>query len=149
MAQLFKGTCNGKVLNPEIGTNKRGVWTVKWEMEVVDGPHAGKRASYSGKLDEDGIKWTKADMLRVGWQGKSTRTFVEDVKAANKILPFSAEIATYEYKDSGKTSQWTAAKFNGGGAPLKPFDNDKLGEVDRALAEAQDIATKDDSDLPF
>jgi hypothetical protein len=151
MAQLFEGDCVGKVINPEIGES-RGKVKVKWEMIVSDGDHKGKRASYSGKLDAENIKFTKRDMLVVGWKGKDVRTFVSDVKAADLTVPFSAEIAETTYEDSGKTSRWTSAKFSGG-APLAVLDKDKADAVNRWFAEAGDItshgAKDSDEKLPF
>lgn len=152
MAQLFEGNCNGKAVKVEFGANKAGKPTVKWEMEVADGPHVGKRASYSGKLDEENIKWTKRDMMLIGWKGKDVRTFVDDVNAAGLTVPFEAQIATNTYQDSGKTSQWTTAKFSGGAKPLAALDPDKIGDVNKWFAEAPEIAAQDkggEPDIPF
>lgn len=141
---LFEGTnLPGKAVNPEIGPDSNKVVRVRWTMEVVDGPHVGKTASYSGKLDPDSIKWTKRDMMAVGWKGVSAKTFVADVTAAaNRVVPFTAEIAEHQGR------QWTSAKF-GGGAPLGELSADKASEVDRWFAEAGDVAPSGGSDIPF
>ncbi|HWG32942.1 MAG TPA: hypothetical protein VN650_02150 [Gemmatimonadaceae bacterium] len=148
--QLFEGTFSqGRVINPEIGQNSVGKPSVRWSMVVVDdGEHKGKTANYSGKLDPDNIKWTKRDMIAIGWQGKDVRTFVDDVKKANRLVPFTAEIATYKRPD-GSVSEWTSARM-GGAAPLNALDADAAAKVNGWFAEAQDMApaAKDDG-LPF
>lgn len=136
---LFNDECMGRAINPEIGGSPV---KVRWEVEVTEGPHKGKRARYSGKLDDKNIRFTKRDMIKVGWQGKSAKTFVADVRAANRVVPFLAEIASYD------GSQWTSAKYGSSLAPVEDFD-----KVDRWLAEAGDAASEkpanDDGDAPF
>lgn len=145
MSVLFEGNCNGRAVEVEVGADGGGKPRVRWSMEVTDGPHAGKRASYSGKLDEENIKWTKRDMKAIGWKGKDVRTFVEDVAKANLIVPFVAEIASNER--NGKTSQWTAAKLTGA-LPLASLDSGKVDEVNKWFAEADDGGNGEDS-IPF
>ena len=148
---LFEGSCNGVARNVEIGPDNKNRMRVRWDMEVVDGPHKGKIAKYSGKLDPDNIKWTKRDMIAIGWQGQSSKTFVDDVKrASGRVVPFTAEIAEHEGR------QWTSAKI-GGGAPLGELTSEKANEVDRWFAEAGDVASQSngeyrqdsESDIPF
>ncbi len=146
MAALFEGNVLGKVVNPEFGGDKNGKPKVKWEMQVTEGEHKDKRASYSGKLDEENIKFTKRDMMLIGWKGKDVRTFVDDVKAANLTIPFQAEIATNTYQDTGKTSQWTSARFSGG-APLKALDKDKLDQANKWFSDAG--AVTQEEKIPF
>lgn len=149
MAQLFEGDVIGKPVNVEFGADGGGKPRVRWEMVVVDGEHKGKRASYSGKLDTENIKWTKRDMMLIGWQGKDVRTFVADVKAADRSVSFQAEIATNTYQDSGKTSQWTSAKFSGGSKPLAPLDNDSIAKANKWFAEVPDVGQRTEDAPPF
>jgi len=132
--QLFEGECVGRIVNPELGGNPP---RVKFDLIVTEGPHQGKRAQYNGKFDDKNVKWTKRDMMVAGWQGKSSRTFVDDVKKAAKVVPFTAEIAQWKRED-GTISEWTSAKL-GGSKPLEPLDADGFGKVDRWLNEAGDI----------
>jgi hypothetical protein len=158
MGQLFEGQFNqGRITNAEIGPNKSGKAAVRWNVVVVDdGPHKGFTANYSGKLDPENIKWTKRDMIAIGWQGKDVRTFVDDVKKANRLVPFAAEIARFK-RDDGSVSEWTSAKMSGGATPLGTFSNDQAADANRWFAEAPDIeprsqhpnAPADNSDLPF
>ncbi len=150
MATLFEGECIGKVLNPEAGPDKNGKARVRWDMIVTEGEHKGKRASYSGKLDPENIKFTKRDMRLVGWKGNDIRTFVADVTAAQRMVPFTAEIATNTYQDTGKTSQWTSVRFSGGVQPLGPLDDDTARKVNEWFAEVPDAApTGNGDDIPF
>ncbi len=147
MSALFEDpNCIGKAVNIEFGADNQGRPRVRWEMEVLDGPHAGKRAKYSGKLDAENIKWTKRDMLAIGWQGKSVKTFVEDATkaaAAGKKVPFAAEIANHN------GNSWTSAKMSGA-LPLAALDASKVADVDRWFAEAGDVGSQsDNSDPPF
>lgn len=158
MGQLFEGSFQqGRILNPEVGPNKAGKATVRWNVAVADdGEHKGKVANYSGKLDPENIKWTKRDMIAIGWQGKDVRTFVEDVKKASRLVPFTAEIARFK-RDDGSVSEWTSAKMSGGAAPLGAFNGDEAASVNRWFADAPEIeprsshpnAPADNSDLPF
>jgi hypothetical protein len=149
MAILFEGECIGKVSNPEVGPDTKGKPRVRWDMLVTDGEHKGKRASYSGKLDEENIKFTKRDMMLVGWKGKDVRTFVADVKAADRVIPFTAEIASNTYEDTGKTSQWTSVRFTGS-KPLGEFDDETARKMNEWFAAAGDVgAAKPGDDIPF
>lgn len=146
---LFEGNCIGRVVNPEFGGDKQNRPRVRWEMEVTEGPHAGKRATYSGKLDPDNIKWTKRDMIAIGWKGVDVRTFVDDVKANTRPIPFVAEIASWEDR------QWTSAKMTGA-LPLATLDKDKVADVNQWFKEAGDVAPTSngagggsESDIPF
>jgi hypothetical protein len=117
-------------------------------MLVIEGEHKGKRASYSGKLDEQNIKWTKRDMIAIGWQGKDVRTFVEDVKKADRSLPFVAEIASFK-RDDGTVSEWTSAKMTGA-KPLAALGTDKVSDVNKWFAEAGDVGEQSEKDsIPF
>lgn len=150
MAALFEGNCNGKAVNVEFGADGNGKPRVRWEMEVVDGPHAGKRARYSGKLDLDAIKYTKRDMMTIGWKGQDVRTFVSDVAKAALVVPFTAEIARFER--DGKVNEWTSAKFAGSAKPLGELDADKVASVNRWFSEVpseQPATPGPDPDLPF
>ena len=149
MASLFEGNCNGKAIDVEIGNDRNGKPRVRWNMLVVGGPHDGKVANYSGKLDADNIKFTKLAMVAIGWQGKDVRTFVDDVARAAKTVPFTAEIATFK-RDNGKESSWTSARSIGFSvAPLSQLDNATANEVNGWFAEVPDEGKKPDSDIPF
>lgn len=148
---LFEGSCIGKPVNVEFGADNNGRPRVRWEMEATEGEHKGKRASYSGKLDPENIKWTKRDMIAIGWKGVDVRTFVDDVKARTGTVPFLAEIARYDRPD-GTVSEWTSAKMTGA-LPLAALDKDKVDNVNRWFAEAGDVAPaangKTDDTIPF
>lgn len=149
MAILFEGDCKGKAVDVEFGADNSGKPCMRWNMLVTEGPHAGKKASYKGKLDADAIKWTKRDAIAIGWKGKDVMTFVADVTAADLTVPFTAEIASFT-KTDGKTSQWTSAKNIGFAAmPLATLDKDKVKNVNEWFAEAPEIGKKDDSGIPF
>lgn len=146
MSNLFVTEANAKPLNPQIGTYN-GKKKVTVDFEILDGEHAGKRASYSGKLDPDNIKFTKRDMIALGWQGKDASTFAADVKAANKAVPITTRIAEHNGR------QWTSVdRINGAGVDLKEFDGDQLREVNQLFASVGDEAGDGGQpvdDLPF
>ena len=147
MAQLFEGTFQkGRIVNAEIGYSGNSP-RVKWDVVVEDdGPHKGKVAKYSGKLEEKYIAYTKRDMIAIGWQGQSIRTFVDDVKRANKAVPFTAEIASFK-RDDGSVSEWTSAKF-GASKPLDAPTADQERDLDRWFSQAG-TAGSGREDLPF
>lgn len=138
---LFEGNCTGKAVNVEIGLDSNGKARVRWNMEVTKGDHKGKLANYSGKLDPDNIKWTKRDMMAIGWQGKDVKTFVADVEKAAREIPFTAEIADYNGR------QWTSAKI-GGAAPLQAPDRGTVDKLNGWFAEVGD-SQGGGSDAPF
>lgn len=147
--QLFEGTFQqGRVIDADIG--KSGKMRVRWSLVVIDdGPHKGKVANYSGKLDPENIKFTKRDMVAIGWQGKDVRTFVDDVKKANRLVPFTAEIASFK-RDDGSVSEWTAARMGSVAKPLEALDGDEVRKVNQWFAEAGEIETqKKDDSIPF
>jgi len=153
MAILFEGDCKGKAVDAEIGPDNNGRPVVRWNMLVTEGPHAGKKASYRGQLDEKNIKYTKRDMMAIGWKGKdAVGTFVNDVKAAELTVPFTAEIAEFT-RDNGTVSRWTSARSIGFAAkPLGTFDKDKARDVNSWFDEAGDVgapAAKAGDDIPF
>lgn len=137
---LFEGTgLKGRAINVEIGLDGGGMRRARWEMEVVEGPHKGKIARYSGKLGPDHVKYTKRDMMTIGWKGEKSSTFVDDVKKANLVVEFTAEIATHNGRE------WVSARF-GGAAPLAALDSDSERDLDRAFAAAGD---GEQSGIPF
>lgn len=139
---LFEGqNLMGRAINVEIGVSG-GVARARWDMEIVEGEHKGKIAKYSGKLTTEAVKWTKRDMVAIGWAGHKSSTFVDDVKKANKVVPFNAEIAEYN------GNSWVSAKF-GGAAPLAQLDSDKERELDRMFAEVGDVSDGGKPAVPF
>lgn len=129
MSNLFEGRkLKGRAVNVELGlsgTQPRA----RWDMEIVEGEHTGKVAKYSGKLGPDHVKYTKRDMMTIGWRGDKSSTFVADVAKANLIVEFDAEIAEYN------GNSWVSARF-GGAVPLAPLDTDAERNLDRMFADA-------------
>lgn len=143
---LFEGKgLIGRAINVEIGADSQGRRRARWTMEVTQGEHKGSIAAYSGKLDPDNIKYTKRDMMAIGWNGVKSATFVSDVESKKLEVPFDAEIVEF----NGST--WVAAKF-GGAAPLAQLDKDAEREVDRLFDQAGDVgggAAERQSPVPF
>lgn len=148
MAILFEGDCKGKGVDVEVGGDRNSKPVVRWNMLVTKGPHEGKKASYKGKLDPENIKYTKRDMIALGWKPRDGKykieTFVDDVKAADLEVPFMAEIASWEDPDTGKLKQWTSARSIGfAAAPLAPLDKEKAADVNSWFDEVPDVGGGD------
>lgn len=139
MSALFSGNCIGKPVNVELGLDSQGRPRVRWNMEVTQGDHKGKTANYSGKLDPDNIKYTKRDMMAIGWAGKDVKTFAADVAKANKEVPFVAEVVEWN------GNSWTSVKF-GGAKPLAAADTETLNKLNGWFSEAD---AGGESDAPF
>jgi hypothetical protein len=135
---IFEGDFTARVVDAQIGGAK-GKVRVRMEFEVLDGEHKGKRARYDGKLDPDNIRFTKRDMVAVGWAGVDAATFTADVMKAAKAIPITVEQASHTYEDSGKTTTWSAVRRIGGPRPLDKLDAEKLRDVNSWFAEAGDI----------
>lgn len=143
MSALFEGQgLKGRATNVEIGVDKQGRARVRWDMVITEGEFKGRVAKYSGKLDADNIKYTKRDMVAIGWRGEKSSTFVADVEKANLVVEFDAEIAEHNGR------QWVSARF-GGGAPLNALDNDKERELDRLFSQAGPVGGGDADAAPF
>lgn len=143
MSNLFETEASARAVRPEFGTTPKGKPKIRVEFEIVDGDHKGKHVPWEGRLDEKSIKYTKRDMLAMGWQGKSVSTFANDVLAANKTLPIKTRIAEFK-KDDGSVSRWTAVDRIGGAPPLEKADSDTTKSVDDWFA-----AAGNDDSLPF
>jgi hypothetical protein len=142
---LFSGDFTGKAVRAEFGEDRNGKPKIRIEMQVGDGQvHAGKRAAYDGKLDEKNVRFTKAAMIAVGWQGKDVRTFVDDVAKAQLSVPFSVEVARFE-RDDGSVSEWSAVRRIGSGSPLAAATKETVANVNQWLTEAGG----DDERTPF
>lgn len=155
MSNLFSGEFKATAVDPQIGESG-GKFKTRIEFEIVEGERKGQRAAYDGKLDPDNIKFTKAAMMKVGWQGKDVRTFREDVLKAKKVVDITCEVASFTDKTTGKIREWTSVRKIGGAAPLAPINNDKVGDVNRWFAEAPDLDPSmrggsggGDDDIPF
>jgi hypothetical protein len=149
MNDLIEGQFLGRAVKAEFGGNaKTGKPDVRVDMQVVGGPHDGKRFPYSGKLDDKSIKWTKMRMMALGWKGESVRTFADDVAAAQLTVPFSVRIAEFT-RPNGTISRWASVDKIGGSAaaPLKPLSAKEIADADEwfAAADAEDVK----SDMPF
>jgi hypothetical protein len=140
---LFSGDFTGRATRAEFGEDKSGRPKIRITMQVGDGqPHAGKTAAYDGKLDEKNVRFTKAAMVAVGWQGKDVRTFVDDVAKAQLVVPFTVEVARFE-RDDGSVSEWSAVRRIGSGSPLATPSKETVSDVNKWLADAGG------EDIPF
>jgi hypothetical protein len=162
----ISGDFIGKAVKQEFGGDGKGRPKVFVSMEVTEGDRKGMRFPYEGKLSPEGIKWTKRDMIALGWKpgrdGKyDANTFVDDVTKANVTVPFTVEVARW-VKDDGTVKEWSTVRSIGqSAAPLVPLEKDKVADVNSWFAEAGDIggqATPDrkpssdfggDDSLPF
>lgn len=147
---LIAGDFQGKAIKAECGANpKSGKPEVRIDMQVTEGEHKNKTFQYSGKLDEKSIKYTKRDMMALGWTGKDVRAFASEVKAADKTVGFQVEIATWE-KEDGTVKQWSTVRSIGYTAPpLAPL-GDKTADVNQWFAEAGEVSAKEkDDQIPF
>lgn len=136
---LFEGDFEARQTKPEFG-GKKGKPFVRVEMEITsDGPHKGRRLTFEGKLDTKNIKYTKQYMIALGWQGKTSGTFVADVTKANLTVPVQVRIASFERED-GTVRQWSSIdKIGRMTAPLDALDADQVRDVDGWFAEAGDV----------
>lgn len=152
MSDLFEGNFQMRVVDASI-SNVKGKMKVRIELEIVDGPRAGRRISYDGKLDADNIKWTKLDMVGCGWKGKDAKTFVDDVLSSGKTIAGQVRIASYRYPDTGKEKQWLAAERLGRAPAVtaEPLNDDQYKDVNSWFAEVPDDrgGAADDDSLPF
>lgn len=154
---LIEGTFQGKVIpgTAKIGESKGKVLAVA-TLEVTEGDHKGRRFNYEGKLDDKSIKYTKRDMVALGWKGVKSSTVTADVDAAALTVTFDVEIARWTNPE-GKLREWNAVRSIGGGGArqVDALDADKQRNVDQWFAEAGDVgaaangAGAQADDIPF
>lgn len=153
MSNLFETECNAKPVSggPETKNGKR---KVRFEFEILDGDHKGKRVPWDGKLDGDNIKWTKRDLMTLGWQGQKSATITDDVLKTPKTVRIKTRIARYTRPDQS-VSEWTAVdRIFGAPKPGEALGAKELEELDQWFAEvpadSRDAAPPPaDADLPF
>lgn len=139
----------GRCTKLELGRGKKGV-VFRGQMTIEEGPRKGTAVEYEGKLDDRAIKWTKRDLEALGWAGKSSKTAVDDVMKANRLVSFKVEIAEWN-KDDGTVKRWSSVRSIGTGPkPLEKLDDAAYGDIDGWFNEAAKAAPPPDDDgLPF
>lgn len=157
---LFEGDFRGKAVKAEFGTDaKNGKPAVRVTMEIGEGPRSGIQVPYNGNFKTESIRYTKRDLMALGWQGKTIGTLVDDVMKAAKVVPFKVRIATYTNPETGKTSEWISVGSIGYEAPPLAAPTHQLtANVDSWFAEVDEApagngrhpnAPGPDSDIPF
>lgn len=131
-------------------------------MEITTGARTGTQVPYEANFKPESIKYTKRDLMALGWQGRTIATLADDIMRAALSVPFQVRIATYENPDTGKTRQWNSVGSIGNAAPpLSAATEQTTRNVDSWFAEVEDggssssgggrhpNAPGNDSDLPF
>jgi hypothetical protein len=149
---MIQGQFYGKLVKGTAKIAGRNGKTLAFaELEVIEGEHKGKRFNYEGKLDEKGIKYTKRDLMALGWKGQKSATITADCDAALEgglVVPFEVEVARWNKPDGG-VKEWETIRSIGR-APMKldELDAQKLADVDGWFADAGPVDGSN-SDLPF
>lgn len=143
MSAMFEGDYHGNVVKADYGTDKGGKPQIRVMLEITtDGERKGVQVQYSGNFKQDSIKYTKRDMLALGWAGKSIGSFVDDVLNASengKVVPFQVRIAEWTDPKTGKLKKWLAAGSIGYEAPpLNTPTDDMTARVDSWFSDAGD-----------
>lgn len=149
---MIQGNFQAKCVKLELGANNQNKPVIRGQFEILDGTAKGTRVPYEGKLDEKGIKYTKRDMLALGWKGVDIRTLVDDVAKAAVTVPVEVEIARWDKGDGTKVREWSTVRSVGrGGAPLSALDEDKLRSVNDWFKDAGDLgdAKAGGEEIPF
>lgn len=139
VSRLFEGDFTGKAVKVEFGEGKGGKPAIRVMMEIGSGSRSGTQVPYEANFKPESIKYTKRDLMALGWKGQSVSTLVADVMAAGLTVPFNVRIATYENPETGKTRQWNSVGSIGNAAPpLSAASADTTRNVDSWFAEVDD-----------
>lgn len=139
VSRLFEGDFTGKAVKVEFGEGKGGKPAIRVMMEIASGSRSGTQVPYEASFKPESIKYTKRDLMALGWKGQSVSTLVADVMAAGLTVPFNVRIATYENPETGKTRQWNSVGSIGNAAPpLSAASADTTRNVDSWFAEVED-----------
>jgi hypothetical protein len=161
LPRFFEGDFTGKAAKVEYGEGKNGKPTIRVTMEIVEGPRRGTQVPYDANLKQESIKYTKRDLMALGWKGQSVATLPADVMAAGLTVPFQVRIAEYTNPETGKTRTWNSVGSIGNAAPpLSAATQDTTRNVDSWFAEVDEQpqqrgygghpnAPDADSDIPF
>lgn len=160
LPRLFEGEFTGRCIKAEYGTGKNDKPSARALMEITEGPRKGTQVPYEANFKAESIKYTKRDLMALGWSGRTIATYVEDVTKANKTVTFQVRIAEYTNPETGKFRQWLSVGSIGNAAPpLSAPTQTTTRSVDSWFAEVDDSGhpnapgssydTGTDSDAPF
>lgn len=162
LPRFFEGDFTGKAVKVEYGEGKGGKPTIRVTMTISEGQRAGTQVPYDANMKSESIKYTKRDLMALGWQGRSVSTLADDVIKAGLTVPFQVRVATYDNPETGKTRQWLSVGAIGNAAPpLSAATEQTTKNVDSWFAEVDEgggnrqsygghpNAPGADSDIPF
>lgn len=139
LPRLFEGDFTGKAVKVEYGEGKNGKPTIRVTMQIESGQRSGTQVVYSANFKPESIKYTKRDLMALGWKGQTVASLADDVARAALIVPFNVRIASYDNPDTGKTSQWNSVGSIGNAAPpLSAASSQTTKSVDSWFNEAEE-----------
>ena len=124
----------------------KGALRVRGDIVIVGGEFDGLTASYSGKLDEKSIRWTKRDLMALGWQGKTLRSLDGDLARANTIADVEIELAHYNDRQ-----WWSVRSIGYVPASKEEVTSDDIDKMDGWFGEAASPAPSNGAgdDIPY
>ncbi len=150
MTDIAEGFWPCKVINGSYGDVERkpGVWinTVRVNVEVTEGSHAGQRFTYEEEVNNKQIPYIVRTIKAVGWKCHDMTTLADDIDAWVKATGgiSTLEIKHWERK-RGPHAGTTWAKPNSigrGPKPIKAASKDNLLDANAMarMALAEDAA---------
>ena len=133
---VAQGSFLARALTGSSGTDNKGRLTARVEFELLAGPDAGQRITYSGLINAKSAKYVGPDLKAVGWKGETLKTLDADIIAAHAEVPIEIEHKNAnDSKDPDRV--FAVVRSIARGAPaLKPPSKQDMDDADEALRAA-------------
>lgn len=168
MAILVEGIWKAKVLGANFGLKKKdeaspdpGLAHVTVNIELVEGPDKGRRASYEETIDGKSAAFARKTLVAVGWKGVTLGSLKTDVEA---FIKETGGETTAEVKQLvRKKDNSTFSKINSLGRKPQVLHEattkdgrERLSDADEAMRQAMEADSASgggsygsDEDIPF
>lgn len=168
MAILVEGIWKAKVLNGNYGLYKKdddksddpGLAKVTINVEFIDGPDKGRRASYERIVDGKSAAFVRKTIVAVGWKGVTLNSLKADIEAWIKETGGATTADVKEMTRKSDNSKFSKVDSLG----RKPQvlheattqdGRERLSDADEAMRQAMEAdgasggGGSNDEDIPF
>lgn len=133
---LTEGYWQVKILGGSYGADDKSYPTARVNIEFVDGPNKGQRASYNGRIDNKSAKYVARDLKAAGWKGGSMSTLHRDLDdAARNNVMTTAQVKLMESTKKPGEKFAVIGSLGYGPKPLTEVDPQTLKDCDDVLRE--------------
>lgn len=133
---VAQGSYLARAIGASSGMDSKERLTARVEFELLAGPDAGQRITYSGLINAKSAKYVGPDLKAVGWKGETLKTLEADVIAARAEVPIEIEHKNAnDSKDANRVFAVVRSIARGAAALKAPSQQD-MADADEALHAA-------------